>query len=246
MDHHSSYASSGTRGSNSGEDETNMDLSLRLGLPFQNQNENHVTPIVPDSNPLPNFDFINPYATHQQLASGSRMIHGGGQTSINAIEMMNMPNPNSINYGMGDMANNIGYAMSNMNLNASSVPWPSQQMENHNNYYMSSIGSVVGVPMVPQTPYANNFNYGHQAINAASSGSSSSSPSSTRRRESRLQRFGTYIDINKTCKICSTNDTPMWRKGPLGPKTLCNACGIKYRKEAERKRAREAENNPDA
>ncbi|PON55660.1 GATA transcription factor [Parasponia andersonii] len=34
---------------------------------------------------------------------------------------------------------------------------------------------------------------------------------------------------------CGTNSTPMWRKGPLGPKSLCNACGIKYRKQEERK-----------
>ncbi|KAF8085964.1 hypothetical protein N665_0640s0009 [Sinapis alba] len=30
---------------------------------------------------------------------------------------------------------------------------------------------------------------------------------------------------------CNTINTPMWRKGPLGPKSLCNACGIKFRKE---------------
>ncbi|XP_018490247.2 GATA transcription factor 29-like [Raphanus sativus] len=33
---------------------------------------------------------------------------------------------------------------------------------------------------------------------------------------------------------CNAVDTPMWRRGPLGPKTLCNACGIKFRKEEER------------
>ncbi|WCJ19238.1 GATA transcription factor 29 [Euphorbia peplus] len=244
MDQHSSYVRSGDRESN-GADERNMDLSLRLGLPYQNQNENenHVNPIVPNFNSLPNFNF--PYATHQQLASRSRMINGGGQASINAIGMMNMPTPNSINYGMG-----IGNAMANMNLNASSVAWPSQQIENHNNYYMNNMGSVVGVPIIPHAQYANNLNYGDQTMNIASSGSSSSSSSSrsSRRTESRRHHSGTYIDINKRCtnSRCNTNDTPMWRKGPLGPKTLCNACGIKYRKEAERKRAREAEQNSNA
>ncbi|KAK7331614.1 hypothetical protein VNO80_28351 [Phaseolus coccineus] len=28
--------------------------------------------------------------------------------------------------------------------------------------------------------------------------------------------------------MCRTRRTPMWRKGPLGPKTLCNACGLQY------------------
>src|SRR5690606_40498577 len=32
----------------------------------------------------------------------------------------------------------------------------------------------------------------------------------------------------KNCLSCGTDDTPMWRRGPQGGNTLCNACGIKY------------------
>eukprot|EP00877_Chromochloris_zofingiensis_P008619 jgi/Chrzof1/400/Cz01g14140.t1 len=31
----------------------------------------------------------------------------------------------------------------------------------------------------------------------------------------------------KACAQCGTTRTPQWREGPLGPKTLCNACGVK-------------------
>jgi hypothetical protein len=31
----------------------------------------------------------------------------------------------------------------------------------------------------------------------------------------------------KACLQCGTTRTPQWREGPLGPKTLCNACGVK-------------------
>ncbi|XP_057548716.1 GATA transcription factor 16-like isoform X1 [Amaranthus tricolor] len=34
----------------------------------------------------------------------------------------------------------------------------------------------------------------------------------------------------KRCTDCQTTTTPLWRGGPAGPKTLCNACGIKYHK----------------
>ncbi|XP_020529829.1 GATA transcription factor 16 isoform X2 [Amborella trichopoda] len=34
----------------------------------------------------------------------------------------------------------------------------------------------------------------------------------------------------KSCENCRTTKTPLWRRGPAGPKSLCNACGIKYRK----------------
>ncbi|KAK9835814.1 hypothetical protein WJX74_008514 [Apatococcus lobatus] len=38
------------------------------------------------------------------------------------------------------------------------------------------------------------------------------------------------------CTQCSTQSTPVWRAGPLGPKTLCNACGVRYMKVAKRTR----------
>ncbi|KAJ0232286.1 GATA transcription factor 16 [Hirschfeldia incana] len=34
----------------------------------------------------------------------------------------------------------------------------------------------------------------------------------------------------KTCADCGTSKTPLWRSGPAGPKSLCNACGIRNRK----------------
>ncbi|KAI5675200.1 hypothetical protein M9H77_06150 [Catharanthus roseus] len=37
-----------------------------------------------------------------------------------------------------------------------------------------------------------------------------------------------FKDGLKTCDECGTGETPMWRKGPKGPQTLCNACGLRY------------------
>ncbi|KAF3782767.1 GATA transcription factor 16 [Nymphaea thermarum] len=36
--------------------------------------------------------------------------------------------------------------------------------------------------------------------------------------------------VSRVCVDCQTTKTPLWRSGPRGPKTLCNACGIRYRK----------------
>ncbi|CAN8229646.1 unnamed protein product [Cochlearia groenlandica] len=32
----------------------------------------------------------------------------------------------------------------------------------------------------------------------------------------------------RRCLHCATEKTPQWRTGPMGPKTLCNACGVRY------------------
>ncbi len=35
---------------------------------------------------------------------------------------------------------------------------------------------------------------------------------------------------NQVCLGCSATSTPEWRRGPMGPRTLCNACGLVYAK----------------
>ncbi|PSR85093.1 GATA transcription factor [Actinidia chinensis var. chinensis] len=48
--------------------------------------------------------------------------------------------------------------------------------------------------------------------------------------ESEERNNGQSPDSAKTCADCGTNKTPLWRGGPAGPKSLCNACGIRSRK----------------
>ncbi|KAL3649738.1 hypothetical protein CASFOL_006141 [Castilleja foliolosa] len=38
----------------------------------------------------------------------------------------------------------------------------------------------------------------------------------------------TVQDVRK-CLHCEITKTPQWRAGPMGPKTLCNACGVRYK-----------------
>ncbi|XP_010466278.1 PREDICTED: GATA transcription factor 29-like [Camelina sativa] len=65
----------------------------------------------------------------------------------------------------------------------------------------------------------------------------------------RLRGYGGYYSggrgegtLRKCTNVnCNAVTTPMWRRGPLGPKSLCNACGIKFRKEEERKAKRNRE-----
>ncbi|KAL6958331.1 hypothetical protein U1Q18_021993 [Sarracenia purpurea var. burkii] len=38
----------------------------------------------------------------------------------------------------------------------------------------------------------------------------------------------TSLAVRK-CQHCEITKTPQWRAGPMGPKTLCNACGVRYK-----------------
>ncbi|KAK8918755.1 GATA transcription factor 9 [Platanthera zijinensis] len=35
--------------------------------------------------------------------------------------------------------------------------------------------------------------------------------------------------VARRCQHCATEKTPQWRAGPMGPKSLCNACGVRYK-----------------
>ena len=53
----------------------------------------------------------------------------------------------------------------------------------------------------------------------------------------------------KECSQCGASKTAKWRKGPLGSKTLCNACGVKHVRQAGRaghERKRPASSQPTA
>lgn len=39
----------------------------------------------------------------------------------------------------------------------------------------------------------------------------------------------------RQCTACSKQSTPVWRAGPTGPKSLCNACGVRHLKNFKRK-----------
>ncbi|KAK6435578.1 white collar 2 type of transcription factor [Oleoguttula sp. CCFEE 5521] len=54
---------------------------------------------------------------------------------------------------------------------------------------------------------------------------------SNKKEKKKLKVADEYV-----CADCGTLDSPEWRKGPKGPKTLCNACGLRWAKK-EKKRS---------
>lgn len=44
-------------------------------------------------------------------------------------------------------------------------------------------------------------------------------------------------DSALSCEFCHVEETPKWREGPHGPRSLCNVCGLIYAKREERARS---------
>ncbi|KAK4997188.1 white collar 2 type of transcription factor [Elasticomyces elasticus] len=49
------------------------------------------------------------------------------------------------------------------------------------------------------------------------------------KKNKKLKQADEYV-----CQDCGTLDSPEWRKGPRGPKTLCNACGLRWAKKEKK------------
>ncbi|KAM6564593.1 hypothetical protein CsatB_024591 [Cannabis sativa] len=71
-----------------------------------------------------------------------------------------------------------------------------------------------------QTTTTSSSSHKHAARNGSNSNSSSAAASDPL--------------LARRCANCDTTSTPLWRNGPRGPKSLCNACGIRFKKEERR------------
>ncbi|XVF67800.1 hypothetical protein PTKIN_Ptkin10aG0151000 [Pterospermum kingtungense] len=56
-------------------------------------------------------------------------------------------------------------------------------------------------------------------------------PTKKQKKKSPVQANGlsTGNPFQRRCSHCQVQKTPQWRTGPLGAKTLCNACGVRYK-----------------
>ncbi|XVE83739.1 hypothetical protein DITRI_Ditri16bG0110500 [Diplodiscus trichospermus] len=184
-----------------------------------------------------------PFSQHQQGISQLGMVNQGARVQ----GQQSFINGSQYGWPADQMASNVHNMKYTNVFNQFSVPShgvPSYNNTNSRNNF-SPTHHLYQLPAPSSVP-PNNYTLidvpPRRAMNQLQRELGSSSTSGSGKRGRRNQHGGNYNDPNKRCTNynCNTNDTPMWRKGPLGPKTLCNACGIKYRKEEEKRRAKEA------
>ncbi|KAI7906480.1 uncharacterized protein BX663DRAFT_496619 [Cokeromyces recurvatus] len=64
---------------------------------------------------------------------------------------------------------------------------------------------------------------------------SSSSNEKALEQKGNWKRRKSKYQFEYICTDCGTTASPEWRKGPCGPKTLCNACGLRWSKKNKKK-----------
>ncbi|THH27782.1 hypothetical protein EUX98_g6405 [Antrodiella citrinella] len=69
------------------------------------------------------------------------------------------------------------------------------------------------------------------SASVTSSGNGEEDAESAKKKQKKTYGFEQYV-----CVTCGRTDSPEWRKGPNGPKTLCNACGLRWAKTVKTRR----------
>ncbi|EJD45990.1 hypothetical protein AURDEDRAFT_165052 [Auricularia subglabra TFB-10046 SS5] len=83
-----------------------------------------------------------------------------------------------------------------------------------------------------------------QVAQAANSASGSSAPQSKAKYKKRSPGLKRAMPPEK-CQACYNSETPEWRRGPYGARTLCNACGIHYSKMKSKRDGGESDPDED-
>lgn len=78
------------------------------------------------------------------------------------------------------------------------------------------------------------WDYLHQSKNSSPYGSQKSGRGGSNGGSNGNGNGGSDPLLARRCANCDTTSTPLWRNGPRGPKSLCNACGIRFKKEERR------------
>ncbi|KAJ6404715.1 hypothetical protein OIU84_012811 [Salix udensis] len=110
------------------------------------------------------------------------------------------------------------------------LEWLSQFMEDS----FTDFPSTINIP-ADTSPRNRSCGKGSRTTTAATSSSADSETAVT--GESRLKKGNNRAPQSsaeteggvRRCTHCASEKTPQWRTGPLGPKTLCNACGVRYK-----------------
>ncbi|GAA5888263.1 hypothetical protein JCM16303_005321 [Sporobolomyces ruberrimus] len=97
-----------------------------------------------------------------------------------------------------------------------------------------STGLVSSQTLIPSTSNT----YGALGIGISANGVKGDVSAAEKKKKKPKPEEGEFV-----CRDCGTVDSPEWRKGPDGPKSLCNACGLRYAKLVSKNKKAEAARN---
>ncbi|XP_058727111.1 putative GATA transcription factor 22 [Vicia villosa] len=190
----------------------------------QGQNQSlDVSPVKQDCPTL--FNFLDQFqGNHDPKDHKLGPHYGGSSSSTNHLQLYN---------------SSSGAAMVDQSIPRDTNLPSSMEVEDsgkRNDKWVSSKARLMKMLMIPERSYGD-INEDKAIVNATASAAATTPSNEGIQNE----RYNQGSLTSRVCTECQTTSTPLWRSGPVGPKTLCNACGIRQRK--ARRAAVEADNS---
>ncbi|XP_058727109.1 putative GATA transcription factor 22 [Vicia villosa] len=190
----------------------------------QGQNQSlDVSPVKQDCPTL--FNFLDQFQENRDPKDHKLGFHyGGSSSSTNHLQLYN---------------SSSGATMVDQSIPRDTNLPSSMEVEDsskRNDKWVSSKAGLMKMLMIPESNYGD-INEDKAIINATASAAASTPSNEGIQNE----RYNQGSPTARVCTECQTTSTPLWRSGPVGPKALCNACGIRQRK--ARRAAVEADNS---
>ncbi|KAJ8750825.1 hypothetical protein K2173_016006 [Erythroxylum novogranatense] len=143
----------------------------------------------------------------EEEANDKRLSHGG---SLDHATLKNEENGNVLKFSLSKKE----YKEENHSDTSSSIKWMSSKMRLMKKMMRPD-------QTIPNTSETTIRKFGDNKERSLPSNADNNSNNNTSNSSSNAVRV---------CSDCNTTKTPLWRSGPRGPKSLCNACGIRQRK----------------
>ncbi|KAG0214287.1 hypothetical protein BGX28_002395 [Mortierella sp. GBA30] len=141
----------------------------------------------------------------QSQGSSNSPVAGGEHLSSSFIQELQRPKDTDM-----DIINNV---VPDLNYSWSITPVDSYRPD------MSSLNNIV--MHTTDTTFDRNLGSSIKTTAETSYKDSEITPQKYRKRIKHIATVG-------RCFACHTSATPLWRRGPDGPRSLCNACGLHY------------------
>ncbi|XP_073157192.1 GATA transcription factor 7-like [Henckelia pumila] len=93
------------------------------------------------------------------------------------------------------------------------LPWPPSNAAESSSTSLSSHGSSTLTPLFLENPVQKTLWFEKPPA----------------KKQKRKPEADGGVISGRRCAHCQVQKTPQWRAGPLGPKTLCNACGVRFK-----------------
>ncbi|KAL5071674.1 hypothetical protein RYX36_022561 [Vicia faba] len=184
---------------------------------LQGQNQSFdVSPVKQDCPVL--FNFLDQFQENHDPKEHKLVSHYGGSSSSTNHQQ---PYNSSSDSAMVDQS-----IARDTNLSSSmEVEDSSKRNDPLEEKWKSSKMRLMKILMIPQSSYGAATNEDKAIINTTASDATTPSNGGIQN-----DMYNQGSPTARVCVECQATSTPLWRSGPKGPKSLCNACGIRQRK----------------